>query len=130
MVRDQGRVADGTWVGFFPWRGDPVLSTSATSSANVPTGPLDTYGALLAFGAIGFCVFGIKAAPAVPRVLTGEPPPLRQFWPKRHRMIEWPLGRRQTTRSYRGYASSCDQADARSEPELIADRCASELVIR
>lgn len=92
MVRDEARVGDGTWVGFFPWRGDPVLSTTASSYANASTGPVDTYGALLAFGAVGFCVFGIKAAPAVPHALTGEPPPLRQLWPPRHRMIEWPPG--------------------------------------
>jgi hypothetical protein len=92
MVRNEARVADGTWVGFFPWRGDPVLSTTGSSHSSATTGSLDTYGALLAFGAVGFVVFGIKAAPAVPRVLTGEPPPLRQFWPPRHRMIEWPPG--------------------------------------
>lgn len=91
-VRDEARVADGTWVGFFPWRNVPVLSTIATSSAPTTAGPVDTYGALLAFGAVGFVVFGIKAAPPVPAVLTGEPPPLRQFWPPRHRMIEWPPG--------------------------------------
>jgi hypothetical protein len=91
-IREEARVADGTWIGFFPWRDDPVLATSADSSLNSPSGALDTYGALLAFGAVGFCVFGIKAAPAVPRVLVGEPPPLRQFWPPRHRMLEWPPG--------------------------------------
>jgi hypothetical protein len=86
MVRDEVRVADGTWVGFFLWRGDPVMSTAASSQASATTSPLDAYGALLAFGAVGFVVFGIKAAPAFPRVLTGEPPPLRQLWPPRHRM--------------------------------------------
>lgn len=92
MVRDEARVADGTWVGIFPWRGDPVLSTTAGSQASAATGELDAYGALLAFGAVGFVVFGVKAAPAVPAVLTGESPPLRQLWPPRHRMIEWPPG--------------------------------------
>jgi hypothetical protein len=92
MVREGARVADGTWVGFFPWRDDPVLSTNASSWAPATTGAVDAYGALLAFRALGFVVFGIKAAPAVPPVLTGEPPPLRQLWPPRHRMLEWPPG--------------------------------------
>jgi hypothetical protein len=106
MVRNEARVADGTWVGFFPWRSDPVLSTTGSSHSSATTGSLDTYGALLAFGAVGFLVFGIKAAPAVPRVLTGEPPPLRQFWPPRHRMIEWPPVPRPTPRGSPGCASS------------------------
>jgi hypothetical protein len=92
MVRDEARIADGTWVGFFAWRGDPVLSTSASSWEPATTAPVDAYGALLAFGAVGFVVFGIEAPPAVPRILSGEPRPLRQFWPRRHGMIEWPPG--------------------------------------
>jgi hypothetical protein len=91
-IRDEARVGYGTWVGFFPWRGDPVLwTTTASSYATASTGPVDVYGALLAFGAVGFCVFGIKAAPAT-HTFSGEAPPLRQFWPPRHRMIEWPPG--------------------------------------
>ena len=86
-IRNEARVAEGTWVGFFRWRGNPVLSTSAASRG--PAG-LEVYAALLAFGAVGFVVFGNKAAPADSRVLTGEPAPLRQFWPPTHRMIEWP----------------------------------------
>jgi hypothetical protein len=91
-VRDEACVANGTWVGFFPWRDDPVLSTNASSWAPATAGPVEAYGALLAFGTLGFVVFGIKAVPATPRALTGEPPPLRQFWPPRHRMVEWPPG--------------------------------------
>lgn len=76
-VRGEARVANGTWVGFFPWRDDPVLSTNASAFVSTAPRPVDAYGALLAFGAVGFVVFGIRSATAVPRILTGEPPPLR-----------------------------------------------------
>lgn len=91
-LRDEACIADGTWVGFFPWRGDPALSTTANARAPSALGPLDAYGALLAFGTVGFVVFGIKPTLPASSVMAGEPPPLRQFWPARHQMIEWPPG--------------------------------------
>ena len=89
-IRNEARVAEDTWVTFFPWRGAPLLSTSTASVAMAASGDRDCYAVLLAFAAVAFYVIGF--AEALPRgiVLAGDPPPLRQFWPPRHRMIEWP----------------------------------------
>jgi hypothetical protein len=92
MVRDKARCPEGVWVGFFPWRGDPVLWTSTGSNADSTRRLVEMFGALLAFGAVGFFVAAIKEPSSVPYALTGERPPLRQFWSLRHRMIEWPPG--------------------------------------
>jgi hypothetical protein len=58
MVRDEARVPEGVWVGFFPWRGDPVLWTSTGSNANTTRRLVEMYGALLAFGSFGRRVTG------------------------------------------------------------------------
>lgn len=89
-IRTNARVADDTWVAFFPWHGGPVLSTSmGTIGAPGPT-PCDCYGVLLSFGAVAFYVIGLYARVPDGHVLAGDPLPLRQFSPPQYRMIEWP----------------------------------------
>jgi hypothetical protein len=85
----EARVAADTWVAFFPWRGGPMLSTSTGSVAG-GSAERDCYAVLLSFGALAFYVIGFCEALPASRTLAGDPPPLRQFWPPRHRMIDWP----------------------------------------
>jgi hypothetical protein len=89
-VRNEGRVADETWVAFFPWRGGPLLSTSTGSVAIRGAGDRDCYAVLLGFRAVALYVIGFDEALPSGVALAGDPSPLRQFWPPQHEMIEWP----------------------------------------
>ena len=92
-VRMERRVADDTWVGFFGWRGGPVLGTGqarVTDRTN-PALVRWAYAAFLTFAKIGFFVMGF-VEPLEPQERTeGERPPLCQFWPPRASLVHWPL---------------------------------------
>lgn len=90
--RQSGRVCDEIWIGYFPWRGGPVISTglgTAVGKVN-PTPRYETYGVIVTFGDIGFSVIGFLDPISVEEEINGELWPSLQFWPRTTRMIVWP----------------------------------------
>jgi hypothetical protein len=91
-VQSEGRVADDTWIAFFPWRGGPVISTGQAVVANNanPMAAHEHYAAILTFAKLGFYVIGFTEPVGPEDVIDGERPPLRQFWPQKSHLIHWP----------------------------------------
>jgi hypothetical protein len=96
-IRYNDRPADETFVGYFPWRGGTVIGTGLGFAAprNRQAAPNDAYIAIFAFAQIGFKVFGLANPLPAGRVIDGEwdsEGSIRQFWPLKHSMIDWPPG--------------------------------------
>jgi len=93
-VREAGRPTDRTYVGYFPWRGSPVISVgSAVFTSNVdPTSQFDSYGAILTFAQLAFVVFGLAEPLPSSVVIDADSSAMRQFWPPRLPLLHWTPG--------------------------------------
>jgi hypothetical protein len=91
----EGRLADQTWVAFFPWTGGPVLGTGFGQVARTKPPPvvmLRAYMAFLTFAQIGFCVMGIIDPLDQDERIDRELTSTYQFWPLRRPLLHWPPG--------------------------------------
>jgi hypothetical protein len=86
----QGMVAPRTWVGFFSWRGEPVLATG-TGRLTTGAGAQHLYLAMLTFANVGFCVTAVTQ-PLVgnQRISADVNNPVAQLWPERYPTLSWP----------------------------------------
>lgn len=87
VVRENAEVPEGIWVGFFSWQGEPTIATGRFTSADEARA--SAYGAVLAFGGVGFSVKGFDRLEPF-ETLDGNAPPFRQFSPLNNALIEWP----------------------------------------
>jgi hypothetical protein len=91
-VRDNDHAHPDVWVGFFSWRGGPVLGTAQGSITNPKTRrrACDSYLAFLTFAQVGFAVVGLSDPSELNQVVGGQIPRALQFWPPTPGLDFWP----------------------------------------
>jgi hypothetical protein len=92
VVRDTDQAHRDVWIGFFSWRGGPVLGTAQGSISSPETGhrACDSYLAFLTFAHVGFAVIGFSNPSELNQVVGGQIPPAIQFWPPTPGLSFWP----------------------------------------
>lgn len=85
----QGMVAPRTWVGFFSWKGEPVVATG-TGRLTTASQVQHIYFAMLAFAQVGFCVTAVAEPLSEARGIAADVNPIAQLWPPRYPRLTWP----------------------------------------
>ena len=91
-IRVDGMAPADTWIGFFTWRGGPVLA-GGIGTAEHPLSPLNRYDAhmgVLTFGQVGFYVVGFAQSLHPGDAFLNDREPMIRFWPPRPGLVHWP----------------------------------------
>ncbi|MEA2333126.1 MAG: hypothetical protein QOH58_3264 [Thermoleophilaceae bacterium] len=91
-IRVDGRPSEEIFVGYFPWRGSPIVSAGqGVLMRNMdPATRHEMYGAILTFKQLGFYVLGFIDELRAGTTIDGNRPPMIQFWPNSQGLVHWP----------------------------------------
>jgi hypothetical protein len=88
-IREEARVPDEVFVGFFGWSGSPIVATGSPSLRS-ETAEHKGYAAILTFAQVGFYVIGLSERLPPSEMIAGDSLPVRQFWPLSNQLVGWP----------------------------------------